>query len=88
MIVDSGPPDSSSMVMNYLEKLHIPDNQIDYVVATHPDGDHVGNFDKIFQKYDVGQVNYSPSTKAMPSINSSGVITPASRLCVPSPSTA
>ncbi len=64
MIVDSGPPDSSSMVMNYLEKLHIPDNQIDYVVATHPDGDHVGNFDKIFQKYDVGQVIYSPCTKA------------------------
>ena len=30
---------------------------------------------------------YSPSTKAMLSINSSGVITPASRLCVPSPST-
>ncbi len=64
MIVDSGPPDSSSMVMNYLEKLHIPDNKIDYVVATHPDGDHVGNFDKIFQKYDVGQVIYSPCTKA------------------------
>ena len=64
MIVDSGPPSSSSSVMNYLETLDIPDNKIDYVVATHPDGDHVGNFDKIFEKYDVGQVIYSPCTKA------------------------
>lgn len=64
MIVDSGPPASSSMVMNYLEKLNIPENKIDYVVATHPDGDHVGNFDKIFEKYEVGQVIYSPCTKA------------------------
>ena len=60
MIVDSGPPKSESMVMNYLNKLNIPENKIDYVVATHPDGDHVGNFKKIFDKYEVGQVIYSP----------------------------
>lgn len=64
MIVDSGPPKSESMVMNYLNKLNIPANKIDYVVATHPDGDHVGNFKKIFDKYEVGQVIYSPCTKA------------------------
>lgn len=64
MIVDSGPPSSKSLVMNYLDKLNIPQNKIDYVVATHPDGDHVGNFDEILQKYDVGQVIYSPCTKA------------------------
>lgn len=64
MIVDSGPPSSQNLVMNYLEKLDIPDHKIDYVVATHPDGDHVGNFDEIFQKYEVGQVIYSPCTKA------------------------
>ena len=64
MIVDSGPPKSESMVMNYLNKLNIPENKIDYVVATHPDGDHVGNFKKIFDKYEVGQVIYSPCTKA------------------------
>lgn len=64
MIVDSGPPSSSSSVMNYLEKLNIPDNKIDYVVATHPDGDHVGNFNKILDKYDIGQVIYSPCTKS------------------------
>lgn len=64
MIVDSGPPDSSSLVMNYLEKLKIPENKIDYVVATHPDGDHVGNFNEIFKKYEVGQVIYSSCTKA------------------------
>lgn len=64
MIVDSGPPASKNLVMNYLEKLNIPENKIDYVVATHPDGDHVGNFNEIFKKYEVGQVIYSPCTKA------------------------
>lgn len=64
MIVDSGPPSASSQVMKYLEKLNIPNNQIDYVIATHPDGDHVGNFNKIFEKYEIGQVIYSPCTKA------------------------
>ena len=63
MIVDSGPPSASELVANYISKLNIPDNKIDYVVATHPDGDHVGNFNKIFEKYEVGQVFYSPCVK-------------------------
>lgn len=63
MIVDSGPPSASKLVTNYISKLNIPDNKIDYVVATHPDGDHVGNFNKIFEKYEVGQVFYSPCVK-------------------------
>ena len=64
MIVDSGPPENRHLVMDYLSKLDIPDNKIDYVVATHPDGDHVGNFNLIFDKYDIGEVVYSPCTKA------------------------
>lgn len=34
MIVDSGPPSASELVANYISKLNIPDNKIDYVVAT------------------------------------------------------
>lgn len=64
MLVDSGTNAGVPLLMDYLSKLDIPDNKIDYVVSTHPDGDHVGGFSEIFDKYDIGQVIYSPCTKA------------------------
>lgn len=64
MLVDSGTSDGSAMLMSYLNKLNIPDKKIDYVISTHPDGDHVGSFPDVFKNYDIGQVLYSPCTKA------------------------
>ena len=54
MLVDSGYADNSEMLMNYLAKLDIPEKNIDYVVATHPDGDHIGGFSKVYDEYNIG----------------------------------
>lgn len=64
MLVDSGTADASETILEYLEKFNIPENKIDYIVSTHPDEDHVGSFPFIFEKYDIGQVFYSPCPKA------------------------
>lgn len=64
MLVDSGTSAGTTKLMNYLNKLNIPDKKIDYVISTHPDGDHVGGFSEVFKNYDIGQVFYSPCTKA------------------------
>lgn len=64
MLVDSGLSTSVSNVMDYLHKLDIPEKKFDYIVSTHPDGDHVGGFPTILKEYDVEHVIYSPCTKA------------------------
>lgn len=53
MLVDSGYAENSEMLMSYLEKLDIPEKNIDYVVATHPDGDHIGSMYKVYEEYNV-----------------------------------
>ena len=63
MIVDSGTAQKSDYLMKYLESLKIPNKKIDCIVATHPDGDHVGGFAAVFKNYDVGHVYYSPHEK-------------------------
>lgn len=40
LLVDGGPPGASSKVYSILKRLEI--SSIDYVVATHPDADHIG----------------------------------------------
>lgn len=40
LLVDGGPSDSSSKIYSILKRLEI--SNIDYVVATHPDADHIG----------------------------------------------
>lgn len=64
MLIDSGTSDGAPLLLKYLRKLNIPENKIEYVVSTHPDGDHVGGFSDVFEEYDIGQVYYSPCTKA------------------------
>ncbi len=63
MIVDSGTPSTSMVFTNYLKDLNIPNYDIDYVVATHPDGDHVGGFYNVFKNFNVKKVFYSPCSK-------------------------
>ena len=63
MLVDSGISQTSEKVLAYLKSLNIPNKKIDYVISTHPDGDHVGGFPAVFKEYEIGQVIYSPCTK-------------------------
>lgn len=44
MLVDAGTVEAAPTIMQYLEKFNIPENKIDYIVSTHPDGDHVEGF--------------------------------------------
>ena len=51
LLIDSGPKDSKNNLLSYLTKLDI--NTLDYVIATHPHEDHIGNMATILNKYKV-----------------------------------
>ena len=63
MLVDSGESANAHFLMDYLAKLNIPDKNIDYVVATHPDADHVGGFKKVYSEYNVLNTIYNDVSK-------------------------
>lgn len=45
ILIDSGPKDSEDKILSYLKALKLKD--IDYLIATHPHEDHIGNMDEI-----------------------------------------
>lgn len=51
MLIDAGPADSRENLLDYLSLLNI--NNLDYVIATHPHEDHIGNMAYIIDKYNV-----------------------------------
>lgn len=58
MIIDGGLPGQSSKIYSFLENnLHV--NNLKYVVATHPDRDHIGGLPAVFQQAKI-QYIYSP----------------------------
>ena len=57
MLIDSGPKDNRQNLLNYLNSLDI--NTIDYLIATHPHEDHIGNMNAIIKKYTVNKF-FSP----------------------------
>lgn len=57
LLIDSGPKDSQTDLLNYLDNLNI--HSLDYIIATHPHEDHIGNMSKIIEKYNVISF-YSP----------------------------
>ena len=57
LLIDSGPSSNRKDLLNYLEKLNI--KKFDYIIATHPHEDHIGNMDTIIKRYDIGSF-YSP----------------------------
>lgn len=61
LLIDSGPKESYSSVINHLNKYNI--KKIDYLIATHPHEDHIGNMASIIRKYSIGSF-YSPKVKA------------------------
>ena len=43
LLIDSGPSSNRKDLLNYLENLNI--KKLDYIIATHPHEDHIGNMD-------------------------------------------
>lgn len=59
MLIDGGNEADSPLIIKYIKRLGI--SKIDYIVATHPDSDHIAGLDKIILAFDVGGV-YMPIT--------------------------
>jgi competence protein ComEC len=60
MLVDGGPRTSGSAVVNYLKQHSI--NELDLVVSTHPDEDHLGGLLDVLNQIEVKQVLDSGKT--------------------------
>lgn len=57
LLIDSGPSTNRKYLLNYLKKINI--KKFDYIIATHPHDDHIGNMDTIIKRYNVEKF-YSP----------------------------
>ena len=58
LLIDSGPSTARNDLLNYLDKLDI--FKLDYVIATHPHEDHIGNMDALIHKYHITLENFLP----------------------------
>lgn len=54
MLVDAGDPDHGDDVVKYLKKRNI--KKIDYLMASHPDSDHIGGMRHILQNFRIDNV--------------------------------
>lgn len=61
VLIDAGPNSSSSKLKAYLDKNAI--TKLDYIIATHPDEDHIGSMDDIIKNYEVGSFYAPKATK-------------------------
>jgi competence protein ComEC len=59
ILIDAGNWNTSELV-NYLNAQHV--SQIDIAIGTHPDADHIGQLDKVLNRFDVGEVWLSGNT--------------------------
>ncbi|NRT70146.1 ComEC/Rec2 family competence protein [Clostridium beijerinckii] len=61
LLIDSGPKSDRRKLFNYLSELNL--NKLDYVIATHPHEDHIGNMDDIIKTYSIGTF-YAPKVES------------------------
>lgn len=65
LLIDSGPSESEDNLVKYLKAQNI--SKFDYIIATHPHEDHIGNMSYVINNFDVSTF-YAPkvenSTKA------------------------
>ncbi len=54
MLIDAGPGSAEDELITYLDGIGV--QEIDYVVLTHPDEDHIGGVDLVFAEYTVSTV--------------------------------
>ena len=57
ILIDGGDEDSSHLVKSYLKRKKV--KSLDYIIATHPDSDHIGGLDDIINKFKI-QKFYMP----------------------------
>ena len=60
ILIDGGDNNSHHIVSNYLKKKKV--KNIDYIIATHFDSDHIGGLDNIIDKFKVSRI-YAPNYK-------------------------
>jgi len=51
LLIDAGPKSDKKKLLNYLSNLHL--EKLDYVIATHPHEDHIGNMSDVIDDYNV-----------------------------------
>ena len=61
LLIDSGPESNKNHLLNYLKNLDI--DTLDYVIATHPHEDHIGNMQHIINTYNISAF-YAPKVTA------------------------
>lgn len=58
MLIDGGDEDSAKIIKSYLKSKKV--KNLDVVIATHPDSDHIGSLDYIIDNFDVEKI-YMPN---------------------------
>ena len=53
MLIDAGTKEAGKTVVAYLKSLNV--SKIDYVVATHPDADHIGGLIEVVKSFKIGE---------------------------------
>lgn len=61
MLIDAGEDTDSELIVKFLKKIGVP--QIDYLIATHSDDDHIGGMKDIVNNFPIGRL-YIPATEA------------------------
>ncbi len=59
ILIDAGNVSSKNIVNNYIKRLNV--NDIDLVVATHPDSDHIGDMPDVIDEFDIDKFILSAS---------------------------
>ena len=67
MLIDAGDNSKGTTVQLYLKKQGV--SELDYLVLTHPDADHIGGADVIVTKFDIDNVFMSAFTKTNKTYN-------------------
>lgn len=61
LLIDSGPKSDKKKLFNYLSSLNL--KKLDYVIATHPHEDHIGNMANVINSYKINAF-YAPKIQS------------------------
>lgn len=61
MLIDAGEDTDGELIVQFLKKIGVP--QIDYLIATHSDDDHIGGMKDIVNNFSIGKL-YIPAKEA------------------------